>query len=83
MCRGKLVSLNSKGNHLLQQASAAVPTHPNTPPSLHSENYYTPEELATYREQRERARIAEERRQAELQALREQLAERRRQQQNL
>lgn len=52
-------------------------------PSLRSQNYYTPEELALYREQRERERIAAEKRQAELQALREQLAERRRQQQNL
>ncbi|KAG0712724.1 Protein obstructor-E [Chionoecetes opilio] len=46
------------------------------------ENFYTPEELALYREQRERARITQERRQAEFQVLREQLAERKRQQQN-
>ncbi|KAK8739354.1 hypothetical protein OTU49_003593 [Cherax quadricarinatus] len=44
------------------------------------ENYYTPEELALYREQRERQRIAEEKRQAELDALRQQLAARRKQQ---
>ncbi|XP_050692032.1 protein obstructor-E-like [Eriocheir sinensis] len=47
------------------------------------QDYYTPEELALYREQREKARVAAERRQAELQALREKLAERRRQQQSL
>ncbi|XP_063840607.1 protein obstructor-E-like [Scylla paramamosain] len=46
------------------------------------QGYYSPEELALYREQRERERIAAERRQEELQALREKLAERRRQSQN-
>ncbi|XP_071546334.1 protein obstructor-E-like [Panulirus ornatus] len=40
------------------------------------QNYYPPEELALYREQRERYRIAEERRQAELQSLRESLTPR-------
>lgn len=46
-----------------------------------SENYYTPDELALYREQREKSRIAQEKREAELNELRKQLADRRRQQQ--
>ncbi|KAK4311520.1 hypothetical protein Pmani_016988 [Petrolisthes manimaculis] len=45
------------------------------------ETYYTPEELALYREQREKTRLAQERRQEQLNELRQQLAERRRQQQ--